>query len=171
MRKSTIVVIFLCSSLAVQVLSAKGEQRYAVGVRKHVDHSAFYDRPFGDGDISYGVAYEYHEEKVFWQLALDYTPDVEGTNGVDYVLTPQLTLIAKDRLWRGGVGVLTSYVSADDDDDWTGLNWQFLLGIHLGQPGSLGLDLSTYYMFEKWSAIGDFEWDDIEFGGRLSFPF
>ena len=140
-------------------------------MRKHVDHSAFADRPFGDDDISYGVAYEYHEEKACWQLALDYAPDVEGTNGVDYVLTPQLTLIGKDRLWRGGLGVLTSYVSADDDDDWTGLNWPFLLGIHLGQPRRLGLDLSTYYVFEKWSDIGEFDWDDIEFGGRLSFPF
>lgn len=171
MRKSALIVIMIFCSLLAQMVNAKGGHEFCLGARQHVDHSTYTELPFNDGDLSYGIAYEYHEGQAYWQIALDYAPDITGTNFVDSVLTPQLNLIFEDRAWRGGLGILTSYIVSDDDDDWTDIYWQFLFGIHLGMSKNIQLDVFAYYPFEGWAEIGEFDGKDIEFGGWLHFPF
>lgn len=138
-----------------------------LGVRQHVRHSVATDLPYGDNDISYLLGYEWREASACWQLAVDYAPDVDSV-GVDYVLTPQLNLIVNDGIWRGGVGILKSYIADDMNTDWEDIYWQFILGI--GIPlGGLTVDVDAFYAFEDWGDIGDFDTDDLEFGASLSF--
>jgi len=169
--KNNAVAAFVISCLLFPCVGlAEGGSALSLGVRQHVDHSVYTELPFDDGDLSYGIAYEIHEEQAFWQLAVEYAPDISSTNSVDFVLTPQLNLICKDRCWRGGVGVLMTYIAGDDDDDWTDLYWQLMFGIQLDSTRP-EIDVFAYYPFEKWSDIGDFDGKDVEFGLWLCFPF
>ena len=150
---------------------AQSSSKYSLGIRQHVNHSVYSELPFDDGDLSYGIAYEIHEYVSYWQIVLEYTPDLSGTNSLDYAITPQVNLIVEDGNWRGGLGLLKTYVAGGDDDDWTDLYWQLLFGIHLGTSRKPELDVYAHYVFESWSDLGDFDGSDIEFGLWLSFPF
>lgn len=173
MKKKIVISVLaavLVTAASVPVLAA-GPSVISAGARYHVDHSVCEELPFGDGDVSYGLAYEYHEESGYWQIAMNYTPDITGTNLTDYVITPQINLIFKDRMWRGGIGALRSYVrDVDNNGDWTDMYWQMLAGIHLPLFG-LKLDVHAYYVFEKWNELDEFDSEDIEFGAWLKFSF
>lgn len=171
MNRTTRSLIAISFSLLAGTAFGKTENRFSVGVRHHADHSVYTELPFDDGDLSYGIAYEIHENEAYWQLAVEYAPDISGTNAVDFAVTPQLNLLFEDRGWRGGLGVLTSYVAGDDDDEWTDLYWQFIFGFHFGTSRKPEIDVLVYYPFESWSDIGDFDAQDIEFGLWLCFPF
>jgi hypothetical protein len=160
--------------------TAKGKSKFSVGLRQHVDHSEFDEYPFDDDMLAYGVAYEYHDEVAFWQLAVLYTEDVDAvtnapgatvpTSEVDYILTPQLNLIFTEKHWRAGAGILGSYVVTDTDEDWIDPYWQFMAGV--GFPVmAFTADLYAYYVYEDWGSLGDFAVDDIEFGGWLGYSF
>jgi len=151
---------------------AYAARRHAAGAgaRWHVNHTVFEELPFDDGDLSYGLAYEYHDEAAYWQLAVHYTPDA-GTNGTDYVVTPQINLIFKDRIWRLGVGALDSYVAAEDGGgDWGDVYWQLLTGLNL-PLFRFQLNANAFYVFESWSDLDDFDTDDLEYGFWLTYPF
>jgi hypothetical protein len=147
-----------------------------VGVRRQVDHSAFTELPYGDGDLSYLLAYEYHEQAAFWQLGASYTPDVSGTNAtggeVDSVITPQLNLVFKDSYWRAGIGVLDGYEQAASGgtNDWTGVYWQFILGAEV-PVRKFSVGVQAFYTFHKWRSLSDFDARDIEYGGSLTYHF
>ena len=138
--------------------------------RFHRDHPVFTELPFDNGDVSYGLAYEYHESAAYWHLGLDYAPSVSGTNNVDYVLTPDLSLVFTDNLWRLGAGILDSYKESDFEQDkgWTGIYWQLIFGINVPVAG-LKFDLFGYYTFKDWSDLNHF--DTIEFGVWMSYFF
>jgi hypothetical protein len=159
--------------------SSSSSDKYAisVGVRRHVDHTIFTTLPFEEGDMSYDIALESHNDSAGWQLVFAYTPDVSGeglvnqtTQKVDRVMTPQLNLLLKDGIWRGGVGILASYLRTDTESDWTDLYYQFTLGISL-PISSFDIDISAFYTFEKWDLLEEFEFDDIELGARLRYTF
>lgn len=171
MNRIAVIIILILSSCAVLTVLAESNSKYSLGVRQHIDHSVYSELPFGDGDLSYGIAYEFHENEVFWQVALEYAPDLSGTNSLDYAITPQVNLIMEDGIWRGGLGLLKTYVAGDDNDDWTDLYWQFLFGVHFGTSTKPELNVYANYVFESWSDLGDFDGKDIEFGLWLSFPF
>jgi hypothetical protein len=146
----------------------------SVGVRQHVNHSEFDKLAFGEDDLAYILAYEAHEDIGFWQLGIGYTPDPSGDQPVDYILTPQISLIFKDRIYRAGIGVLWDYIVSnqdDIDDKWSSLYWQFIIGIHIPFSKKVGLDINSYYAFEKWNKLGDIHTKDIEFGALLNFSF
>jgi len=148
-----------------------GSSVAAVGARYQTDHSVFTDLPFDDGDISYALAYEYDETDALWQLAVSYCPDVTGSNQVDYVITPQISLILRDGIWRAGTGVLMSYIHDEDiGGDWTDLYWQLLAGIQLPFFG-LRIGAEAVYVYESWGDLGDFDSDDLEYNGWLGFEF
>ena len=170
MNRIAAIIVLVFSICAVSTALAKSNSKYSLGVRQHVDHSVYSELPFGDGDLSYGIAYEFHENEAFWQVALEYAPNLSGTNSLDYAITPQLNLLFADGYWRAGLGLLQTYVSGTDNDDWTDLYWQFLFGIHLGKSTKPELDVYAHYVFESWSDLGDFDSEDIEFGLWLSFP-
>ena len=171
MKKGVLIVLLMsCSILAHAKTSTKMTTDISVGVQQHVDHSSFKELPFGNGDLSYAIAYELREGPSYWQLVLDVAPDITGADSVDYMLTPQLNIIFEDNIWQGGLGILNSYVERDSDSGWTGLYWQFLFGIH-GSSGKIRLDLSAYYAFDNWSALDDFDTGDIGYGLWLRWPF
>jgi len=128
-----------------------------------VDHSAFEALPF-TGNFSAAAAYQWHEEAGYWQVALDYVPAFTGSNAVEAVYTPQLNLIFNDGIWRGGAGVLNSYIDRGDNaDPWTGFYWQFIAGINLPVK-HVDFDLMVFYVFENGRALREFDLKDLEFG-------
>jgi hypothetical protein len=165
---AAVAVAFVSAVLLVAPVQA-GQQGVGVGVRQHVGQPDFEKLPFGDGDVSYGLDYEYHEQNSMWQIALGYAPEVTGTNDVDYAVTPQLSLLLKDGMWRGGLGILDTYSAglADAESRWSSLYWQFLVGVTI-PVGSLSLNVSAHYVFDNWKHVRDFDLRDVEFGAWLS---
>jgi hypothetical protein len=172
---ATVIVAASAAGLSAQDL--KGWNEVSVGARRHTLNSVFGDLPFKNGDYSYGVAWQYHEDDVFFELGVDYSPDVDGT---DFVITPRLNLIGTDNIfgargtegfWRGGIGICDTYNHPKTGEaDWTGYYWQFLLGIRI-PISSVGLEARTYYVFKRWSELNQFDAGDLEFGLSLSLPF
>jgi len=191
MKKHLLLAVAAVVLASVGLLQAaqnasKSEQAMGLGVRTHALHSTFTDLPYDDGDLSYGLSYEFHEASGYWQIAVDYCMDpsrtttnglkaADSTNGVkmaNSVITPQLNLIFKDKFWRGGVGALASYIDDEitQEADWTDIYYQFLLGI--GVPlGKLGLDVMAVYPFEDWGSLGDFDTGDIDVQVWLKYIF
>jgi hypothetical protein len=173
MKKTKLLIlggVLVSLTLGTSLLAA-GKNSIGIGGRYQVDHSAFEELPFDDGDISYGVNYEYQEDAAFWQLGVLYTPEVGGTNSADYVVTPQINLMLKDDIWRGGIGALMSYIKDDNgEDDWTDLYWQLHLGVAI-PIGPLSLTALAHYVFEDYGEIKDFDFDDLEYGAWLSYQF
>ncbi len=175
----TCVVLFtvLCSCLLcdARAKSSQGTNKLSFGGRYHAEQKELPEIPFGEGDIAYGVAYEYHEQAAAWQLAATYCPDVTGGDKtVDYIITPEVNLIVKDGIWRGGIGMLYSYLDrkndATDDDEWVGPYWQLLFGANIPFFG-IDLKARAYYDFEKFGDLDEFELDKLDYGAWLSFSF
>lgn len=137
----------------------------------HKAHSDFESLPFGDGDLSYGLSYEYHEGIGYWLLGVDLTPSIGDNDLIDHVVTPRLALIIKDRIYRAGVGVLKSYISDKGNliDD-TDVYYQFNFGISVPLASQLCFDINSLYSFEKWRDI-NFEVSDIEFNVIVNYLF
>lgn len=151
--------------------TSKADFVISAGGRRHTEHSAFDELPFVDGDMSYSIGMEVHESAGYWQLLVGYAPDVgNATNNIDYVLTPQLNVLFRDGMWVGGTGILSSRVSTNNDDDWTDLYWQLMFGVEL-TTAYIKLEILAIYPFEGWDTIGDFEFDDIDYGGALKIVF
>lgn len=152
---------------------AANDQAAGFQMRHHMEHSVFTELPFAEGDLSYGLAYEYHnEDKSFFQFALDFTPDVTGTSSVDTAWTPRINLFAKDRFWRAGIGISKSYLKSDTTgNDWTDLYWQGTIGVNIPFSRKLGLDLCAFYDFDKWNKLSDFDFGDVEYGALLKYFF
>jgi len=174
----TPLLALLATTLLTSLPSAQGAfspTRLVTGARFNAGHSAFLDRPF-DGDWSYGVAYEYHEQQAYFQLGLQYAPKVSRNDtpygpAIDAVWTPEFNLVFTDNTWRYGLGILNSQIRTDEGGDWTGVYWQFLLGVSLGGGGSFTVDLTAYYVFDKWNDLSEFEFDDIDAGIGISIGF
>ncbi len=150
----------------------------------HTEHSAFTDLPFGNGDVSYLLAYEYAERIALWQLGLGFAPEVSGTRDsdsneegaeqvkTDLVVTPQLNLLFKDRCFLGGTGILGSYVRDEDGDgDWIGPYWQLMLGLNFELGNSFSIGANAHYVMKSWDKIIDFKFGDIEYSALLSYRF
>jgi hypothetical protein len=181
MKNIRVYSIGMAAVLAAFIVNVEAQEQLSshvlsFGARHHQEHSTYGELPFGDGDVSYALAYEYHENAAYWQLALDASFDPSGTNTVtsefDYVLTPQINLIFKDELWRGGAGALASYMvdKKTDDGEWTDIYWQFLLGLAI-PLGGMELEVLAAYPFESFGDLSDFEGSDIDIVGWLKFSF
>jgi hypothetical protein len=173
--KTFITSLFSVSVLVLFPLFANAgnspNSAVGLGARWHVQHSAFEDLPFEDGDLTYTLGYEYHDKAGYWQLLLGYTPEVGEGDLVDYVITPQLNLIIQDRIFLAGTGILGSYVeSKDEGGDWTSVYWQFMLGFEI-PLGAVKLEILAYYPFEGFSDLDEFDFSDIEYGGSLKYYF
>ena len=149
-----------------------GQSAVTAGVRRHAEHSVFTDLPYGNGDLSYALGYELHEQNALWQLAADYAPDITGTNNVHAVFTPQLNLLFKDKIWRAGVGLLDSYIErkGDEQNGWTSPYWQFILGVNI-PINKFSLGAAAYYPFAHWSELSQFDVRDLDYGVSLSYTF
>jgi len=166
---ASVIVALACSASAVNQ-----ETGISVGTRFHIEHSSFEDLPYGDGDMSYGIAFEWHENDAYWQICVNFAQKLTKTNDTEHVVSPQLNLLLKDNFWRGGVGAMWSYVEREkesgSDSDWLDVYWQFMFGVSMPIYG-MTLDLMAYYVFEDWDRLDDFDLNDIEFGAWLGFKF
>ena len=144
----------------------------SVGGRYHTELSEFTDLPYGNGDISGLLAYQYTQGFGIWQFACDMGPDVSGkkevytgttTNmvDIDYIITPQFNVIISDGYFR----------DADGDGEWLDPYWQLQLGLSFPFNKRLSLDISTYYVYERWDKLIKFQFGDLEYGALLNFTF
>jgi hypothetical protein len=185
---NVLVAILLALALPLSLHAEKAKDAYgphslSVGGRYNMEQSAFCDLPYGNGDISYLLAYQYTQGIAIWQFACDVGPDVSGkreevsgstTNmlGIDYVLTPQFNIIIRDSYFRGGGGIRTSYIKdAGGGGEWLDPYWQLQLGLAFPLSQRLSVDLSAYYVLQRWDKIVDFTFGDLEYGALLNFAF
>jgi hypothetical protein len=147
-----------------------------IGMRYHRALTTFENYPFGDGDLSYGVAYEARDTSGYWQIAVNYTPSPSGSNKVNYVLTPEVNLVIQDpeqwKFLRAGIGILDSYMPSDDatQKDWSGVYYHVLLGAHV-DLGKIGVELDAYYTFDSFSNFSSFKFDNLEYSLWLGYAF
>ncbi|MBL7077121.1 MAG: hypothetical protein ISS31_06600 [Kiritimatiellae bacterium] len=163
---STLLVLFLCLS-SVQA-GGRVKQRFGVGARYHAEQHTELEVAFDD-ESTYGLVYEYHEGNTFWQLGAQYGTGL-GSNEVDYVITPEINLMLTDGAWRGGIGALATYVSTDEDSDWSDIYYQLILGFDV-PLGGLALSIQAAYTFEDFDNLGDFDFDELDWAGYLSYQF
>ena len=169
--KKTLTLALAVAALSLALSPADAANSIGVGAKYHREHSAFDELPYADGDLSYTAAYEYHSGPSFWQIAVDYAYDVGEGVIVDQVFTPQINLLFQDRYWVGGMGILGTYTEQESgESDWTDPYWQALFGINI-PIGRLSLDVTAQYVYETWGSLGDFDFNDIEFGGLLKLEF
>lgn len=148
-----------------------------VGGRYHEKQSEFDDLPLGNGDISYLMAYSYLWQASIWQFGLDVAPDVSGKmpetgKNVNFALTPQFNLLFRDRYFRGGAGILTSYLRGEDGEGkWLGPYWQLQLGLSFPIYKTFSIDIATYYVMENWSKFTAFRFNDLEYGLLINYAF
>jgi hypothetical protein len=164
-----------------------GPHSISLGGRYHTELSEFSDLPYGNGDISYILAYQYTQGCAIWQFACDLGPDVSGkkevytnsasatyTNlvGVDYIITPQFNLIFRDSYFRGGGGIRTSYIrDSKGEGEWLDPYWQLQLGLSFPIYKRFSLDIHTYYVYERWDKLIKFKFGDLEYGALVNFAF
>jgi len=144
------------------------------GMIQHSDHPAEQEIPFGNGDLSYLLAYEYHEGNSFWQLGVALTPHASATStvgSVESVVSPQLNLIYKRNRFLAGAGVTKHYMKFPDKSLWSDFFWNFQLGICLPISESFELRAAGHYQFRNFSDLGDFNFNAMEWGINLAYSF
>ena len=131
------------------------------------------NQTYSKGDLSYGVVYEIHEQDTsVLQLGCSMTPEFEDSPDLDYAVTPELNLMMKDRVFQGGVGIMSSYLSKNiGDSEWMDLYWQILLGMRLDLSKKVSLQLNGSYVFESWGDLGEFDFRDVEGVAYIGFAF
>ncbi len=178
------ILLVIATALSAAPAGAQQQANIGVAVRRHVEHSKFDELPFGKRDHSLGFTCEFHEEHAFWQLGVSYTPELSRTDAAahgslagddppdapSYAWTPELNLLAKDGIYHGGIGILTTYTNADGGE-WSSIYWQFILGIRLDISSKISLSGYGYYPFKRWGNISDFGFSDLEYGIRLGYRY
>jgi len=153
------------------VLAAAGSG-IDLGARYHTKHSAYAELPYADGDLTYALGYEIHDDNGLLQLLCGFTPDFKDHNEIDYGITPEANLLLTDGLFQGGLGILSTYTkNSAGKDDWMDLYWQWVLGLNVPLGTRLSIQANAYYVFESWSRLNKFAFDDVEFGGFLTYKF
>ena len=164
--KNTLIVFIVGSFVFLSITAGARAQtsssRVGFAFRQHNPDSTLESVTFGD-DLSYMLAYEWEEQQAFWQIAVDYAPEIDTTNSVNSIITPQLNLLFKDKGWLGGIGVLSSLIEEDSgEDDWSDAYYQLIIGFSLPVFG-LKFNISAYYQFDSFSDIESFEEDNIDY--------
>ncbi len=149
--------------------SNRSTSRISMGVRLMDEFPGLKDFPVEKDDLAYEMMYEYHEGIGLWQIGAAYIPD--GDDRFDQLITPQVNLIFKDRIYRLGSGVLKTWVKTEDDDAWTDLYWQVIAGLGFTFGDVIGLDISVHYVFENWKDITDTDMAAVDYSARLSLSF
>jgi len=168
-------MLVLC---ALAASGAESRHSLSAGGRYHTENKVFTDMPFSNGDISYPAAYTFSDGHFALRLGVDFAPSASGsrdapnTNRTDYVITPQASIILKDRIYRLGTGVLTSYVrDREGEGDWIDPYWQVMLGLDFPLGDFVSLELNAHYVIEKWAKLSHFRIKELEYGLWLSYHF
>lgn len=126
--------------------------KISIGGTWHSNYSNFDKMPIEEDDYSYLLFYELHNKFAYWQLGGSFTPGPDD-NRFDHIITPQLNLIIKDRIYRIGIGALTSNLKINGDNDWTRVYWQCIVGLGIPLGSHFGIDIYGHYLFESWKKI------------------
>ena len=175
---TSVSALLLAAGLAAQA----GDNSLGLGARYRAKHAPFVDEiPFGNGDISYFAAYQYSEGLASWELACDYAPDISGKKpnpeeggdplGIDYILTPSISLLFTDKFFRGGGGTFMSYVRDEDGGSWEGPGGQLQAGLHFPLGSKFAIDIAAYYIFTRFSDFEEFDLNELEYAGWLTYVF
>ena len=174
----TSAVLGISLVLAIRPALAQSPHSLSVGGRYHTQNTVFTDLPYGNADISYGLAYTFAEEHIALKLGADFAPDVSGTrdapntNKTDYVISPQANIIIKDRVFRAGIGLLTSYIRDNmGEGNWLDPYWQLMLGLCFPIYKGFSLEGNVYYVLERWDKITDFRLKELEYGLWVNYNF
>lgn len=154
--------------------NASRSHKVSFTARLHRENSVFESMPYGESDLGWLLAYEYHEGIGFWQTGVEFSNRPSKNQQIDYVLTPQINLILKDRIYRAGLGIRWNYLKSLDSDienNWSDLYWQFAIGLAYPILDQLEVGAYSYYVFEEWSELDQFNVGDIEYGISISYQF
>ena len=165
-RSLALILLVLCA--AASQAGQRVRSRAGVGARYYSGQDTEIAAPF-DNDTSYGLVYEYHEGGTFWQFGVSYASSM-GSNHVDAVITPEINLMVTDGGWRGGIGVLASHIETEDDSDWSDIHYQFILGFEI-PVGALALNFQTYYVFDDFDNLDEFDIDELDVSAYLMYQF
>ncbi|MEI6807207.1 MAG: hypothetical protein WCN95_00655 [bacterium] len=171
--------------VCIQVSSAPAQSAKSStitgGIRQYVSHPEDTASPFGDGDVSYLLAYEYHEAKAYWQFGVSFTPNTTMTSvvlnaqsivpNIESIVTPQIRLVFEENLLLLGIGVLKHYVQGKEVNHWSDLYWELEAGLHVPFSSTLELRGVAYYSFREWGDVGDFDASQLEFGLEVAYKF
>ncbi len=193
-------ILLITAVACLITTTAQARKKYgpiALGARYHQEHSIYEAMPFGDGDFSYGLFYEAQDGNGILQFGVSFASDVSGSTlmtdtgdndiePIDQVFTPEINMLFRDGGWLFGVGMLMNYIEINEDvgvgqevvaealeqeeDDWSDLYWQMLLGYRFNLGGS-ELNVMAYYPYEDWGDLGDIDFDDFNYGGQWVFRF
>lgn len=163
------LIVGLMVGTLTGIAMAASAQVVDLGARYHMKHSEFEALPYAEGDMTYGVGYEIHEENALLQFVCGYTPEFADHKDLNYGITPEANLLLKDGMLQGGLGILSTYTQGDGE--WTDMYWQWVLGVNVPLGNRFSLQANAYYVFEDWGSLGGFEFSDIEFGGYLGYKF
>lgn len=154
--------------VAMAVVTDDEIQTVSVGALMHKESAALTGSPFRDDDISYGVAYEWHDRCGYGILGVDFTPQLDNKD-YDFVITPNIGLILKDKWIEGGARLLKDYMKTRSNSDWGDIYWDLEIGTGFNITDEILFQIHAVYQFESWSDVKDFEVDDLSYGAWLSF--
>ncbi len=169
-----LLVILTCVSAdaARRSSSAMKNSRVALGVRYHQVHSAIKRWPYEDGNLSYGASYALYDGMGYLELGLDYAPEGIADTPIDEVWTPRLNMAILDGIFVAGIGIANGYVrKTGGGSEWTGLLYQFHLGLEIPIWAGLEIGGGAYYSFDDWRELGDYVFEEMEYGIRLGYRF
>jgi len=170
----TAVVLLTCVCACPALAQTANPSAITCGIRQYTSHSDDSESPFGEDDLSYLLAYEYHDGKAYWQFGVSYAPLATATSmvvKVESVFTPQVRLVFEEGMMMLGIGVLKHYVRQADANHWSDLYWEFEAGLHTSVSSSVDIRAVAYYTFREWGDIGNFDTSQIELGLELSYRF
>jgi len=168
-RKTMAVGMAVAALLAVAAQA--DTEAISLSARLHRAQEKFTDYPYSDNDLSYMAAWEVHTDDALLQFGADFCPKFKSDDAPDYAISPELNLLFKDGVFRGGGGLLSTYEKSDSDSKWMDLYWQFLLGFSFNLPAKLSLDVYAIYPFKDLSELGDFTVKSIEYSAGLAYHF
>ncbi|MBN2302417.1 MAG: hypothetical protein JXN60_07880 [Lentisphaerae bacterium] len=171
-RSIKLLSLMLIGLMFITSMTKADESAVTFGVRQHSNSIIINNLPFGNGDIGYGIGYQFSDASGSWEIMAEYSPNPSGTsNTVDYVVIPQLNLIFRDGGWLVGLGFLKPYVrDSIDGGGWENIYWQAILGIRV-PFSAVQLDIKAYYVVDNFGDISRFDFADIEFGAWLNYLF
>lgn len=170
-----ILLLLVCTAHGARRSNWLGyPSRLGFGIRYHREHSVIERWPYAKGDLSYGLNYAVYDGMGYFELGLDFTPDgVEIMDDkVSRVWTPRINLAMLDKMFVAGIGIANSYIEFDGGGhEWSGLLYQFHLGLEIPLGDSFSLDGGAYYTFKRWGELSDFDVDDLEYAIRIGYRF
>ena len=143
------------------------------GGRVHMAQPRISGLPYERGDLTGAVGVEFRDSEAYWQVLVDGVETLVGARSDrDRAVTPQINLIFRDRMFVGGFGALVSYlVSEEDDNRWSRLYYQALLGLELPVGRRLNVSAFAAYPYQRWRNLYRFRSAEIEYSFGASFRF